>query len=389
MKYYNQDWDDLGRSIQDIVDRAVNSRDYQRLNQTIRQTVGRAVDLGGDAVRRAADNAARARSVKQNTPPPAPELPVLYADTGNRYTAGVLKIVGGSVLTGFSVVLMLALMVLEWLIFDFGFFPLAWGGIGAGGLLVFSGVRSLGKIKRFKTYCKTLGQKTHCTLEALARSVGKSVKFVRREVCRMIDEGLFLQGHLDKEETRLITSDETFRQFEHSRLQLEQRQREAAKAAARKPARDAQLQEVLDRGNAFVAQIRKCNDDIPGEEISAKIDRMESIVRRIFLRAEGHPQIVPDLKKLMDYYLPMTVKLLNAYADMDAQPVQGETIQSSKREIEGTLDTLNLAFEKLLDDLFADTAMDVSSDISVLNTMLAQEGLAEDELTRMRKQQNV
>ena len=88
----------------------------------------------------------------------------------------------------------------------------------------------------------------------------------------------------------------------------------------------------------------------------------------------------------MDYYLPMTVKLLDAYEDMDSQPVQGENIASSKREIEETIDTLNVAFEKLLDSVFEDTAMDVSSDISVLNTVLAQEGLTEDELTRMRKE---
>ena len=152
---------------------------------------------------------------------------------------------------------------------------------------------------------------------------------------------------------------------------------------------DPRVQEVLDRGNAFIAQIRACNDAIPGEEISEKISRMELIVRRIFERAEAHPEVVPDLKKLMDYYLPMTVKLLNAYADMDAQPVQGETIQASKKEIEATLDTLNLAFEKLLDDLFRDSAMDVSSDISVLNTLLAQEGLTEDGLSQVKKQQTL
>ena len=131
----------------------------------------------------------------------------------------------------------------------------------------------------------------------------------------------------------------------------------------------------MDKGNAYVKEIRRCNDEIPGEEISAKIDRMEAIVRKIFERAEAHPEVIPDLKKLMDYYLPMTVKLLNAYADMDKQPVQGETIRKSKQEIDATLDTLNAAFEKLLDDLFQDAAMDVSSDISVLNTLLAQEGL--------------
>ena len=148
------------------------------------------------------------------------------------------------------------------------------------------------------------------------------------------------------------------------------------------------MQEVLDRGNAFLQEIRRCNDAIPGEQISAKISRMELIVRRIFERAEAHPEIVPDLKKLMDYYLPMTVKLLNAYAEMDAQPVQGETIRASKKEIEETLDTLNYAFEKLLDDLFQDAAMDVSSDISVLNTLLAQEGLTDDGFSNLKKREN-
>jgi 5-bromo-4-chloroindolyl phosphate hydrolysis protein len=141
---------------------------------------------------------------------------------------------------------------------------------------------------------------------------------------------------------------------------------------------------VLDRGGQFLNQLRKCNDDIPGEEVSAKIYHMELILERIFARAKAHPEVIPDLKKLMDYYLHMTVKLLNAYADMDAQPVQGANIESAKREIEGTLDTLSRAFEKLLDELFQETALDVSSDITVLQTLLAQEGLTDDELTKLR-----
>ena len=67
---------------------------------------------------------------------------------------------------------------------------------------------------------------------------------------------------------------------------------------------------------------------------------------------------------------------------MDRQPIQGETIQASKKEIDATLDTLNLAFEKLLDSVFQDTAMDVSSDISVLQTLLAQEGLTGDDFSK-------
>ena len=108
---------------------------------------------------------------------------------------------------------------------------------------------------------------------------------------------------------------------------------------------------------------------------------MELLIGRIFDRVKQAPESVADIRRLMEYYLPTTVKLLEAYEELDAQPIQGENITSSKTEIEKTLDTLNIAFEKLLDDLFQDTAWDVSSDISVLHTMLAQEGLTEDEIS--------
>ncbi len=390
MENNNLDWDELGRNIQDIIDRAVNSSDFRKLDQTIRQVVDRTVDQGSEVVRKVVDSSA-SRQTKPQTAEKK-NLPVLYGSTGSTTTKGVLKTVGGGVLSLFSLSILFSSLAVE-VVFGGGLLSipgiLSLVGIGGGAWLICGGVDALGMAKRFRTYRRILGQKTHCSLEKLAHGVGKSVKFVRRELRQMIGQGLFLEGHLDKEGTCLITSDETYQYFEQSRLQLEERQRQEAARAEKIGAHSPQVQEVLDRGNAFIAQIRKSNDAIPGEEISAKIDHMENIVRRIFERAEQHPQIVPDLKKMMDYYLPMTVKLLNAYADMDAQPIQGETIQNSKREIEATLDTLNLAFEKLLDSVFADTALDISSDISVLNTLLAQEGLAEDDLTKMKKQQTM
>ena len=140
---------------------------------------------------------------------------------------------------------------------------------------------------------------------------------------------------------------------------------------------DPRILDIIQRGQMFIEQIRACNDAIPGEEVSSKIFRMETLTRRIFARVEEEPDTAGDIRKLMDYYLPTAIKLLEAYSDLDAQPVQGENIISSKKEIEDTLDTLNGAFEVLLDDMFQDMAWDVSSDVSVLKTMLAQEGLTE------------
>ncbi len=410
MGQYRGDLDQLGKMIEDIVDKAVSSQDYQKLNQTVRQTVDRAMDFGTETFRKVSDtvsntvsSTAAFQAAKKAKEPPKvvleqKNLPALYSN-GNKQTAfGILRIVGGSILSVFSFLGGAAAGVMG-LVMGSGFFSvpvgIALGGCGVGVWLLSGGIREVNRMGRFKAYRRALGEKTHCTLEKLARSVGKSRKFVRREVERMIHQGLFLEGHLDREETMLITSDETYQNFEESRLMLLERQKREAEEKARKEAigkqaqpvsQDAQVREVLDRGNAFIAEIRRCNDAIPGEEISGKIYRMETIVRKIFQRAEEHPEVVPDLQKLMNYYLPMTVKLLNAYADMDAQPIAGETIQASKKEIEGTLDTLNLAFEKLLDTMFKDTAMDISSDITVLQTLLAQEGLTEDDLMKMKKQ---
>ncbi len=124
-----------------------------------------------------------------------------------------------------------------------------------------------------------------------------------------------------------------------------------------------------------LAHIHACNDAIPGEEMSEKLSRLELIVSRIFAQVEQHPDLADDLHKMMSYYLPTTRKLIDAYVDLDNQPVEGSNIANTKKEIEHTLDTINQAFELLLDSLFQDKAWDISSDISVLNTMLAQEGL--------------
>ena len=164
--------------------------------------------------------------------------------------------------------------------------------------------------------------------------------------------------------------------------QAEQEQRLRAGDEEEKQKNMTEAEKVIQKGRGYLAQIRACNDAIPGEEISRKISRIEELTERIFRRVEEEPSTVGDIRRLMEYYLPTTVKLLEAYESLEGQPVEGENIRQSKQEIEKTLDTLNGAFEKLLDSLFQDVAWDVSSDISVLEAMLAQEGLAEEDFKK-------
>ena len=251
-----------------------------------------------------------------------------------------------------------------------------------------TGTKLLSRVKRFQIYIEELQGREYVNVKDLALKKKKKEKFVVKDLETMIRKGWFLQGHLDEQKACLMTSREAFEQYQELMAQArqqkarEQESKERQKADAdRRAGLDPKVQEVIEAGNAYIRKIRECNDAIPGEVVSEKMSRMELLTKRIFARVEQNPEVVTDIRRLMEYYLPTAVKLLEAYEELDAQPVQGENILSSKKEIEDTLDTLNIAFEKLLDDLFQETAWDVSSDISVLKTMLAQEGLTKNDFS--------
>lgn len=233
------------------------------------------------------------------------------------------------------------------------------------------------KIKRFRSYVKTLNGKPYGTIKDLAKGVRKPEKFVRKDLKKMIRKQMFLEGHLDKGETCLIASDEAYDQYLAAEKNAEQMKKEAAEDPRKKLSEEAK--KVIEEGDRYIEEIRRSNDAIPGVEVSNKMYHLENVIRRIFQRVEQHPELIDDLHKFMDYYLPTTMKLLKAYEELDKQDVEGENIKTAKQEIENTLDTINTAFENLLDSFYKDTAWDVSTDISVLKTMLAQEGLTGDE----------
>ena len=145
-----------------------------------------------------------------------------------------------------------------------------------------------------------------------------------------------------------------------------------------------EMREAITAGESYLKQIREANEAIPGEEISNQLYKLEDIIGRIFMELEKNPDKIGEMRKFMDYYLPTTIKLINAYREFDRYTVETDNIRNSKKEIENTIDTIIKAFYKLFDSLFDDKAMDIATDISVLNTMLAQEGLKESDFDRMK-----
>ena len=148
---------------------------------------------------------------------------------------------------------------------------------------------------------------------------------------------------------------------------------------------DPNADEFLKNGRAALEEIRKANDKIKSLEISRKIYDIEDVCKKIFAHVEKYPKKEKKLRRFMDYYLPTTLKLLNSYAEAEAQGISGENLDGTKERISGMLTKVKQAFEKQLDALFGDMSLDVAADITVMENLMASQGLLNDNINKEDK----
>lgn len=141
-----------------------------------------------------------------------------------------------------------------------------------------------------------------------------------------------------------------------------------------------ELDKMISDGQKAIAEMKRLDNNIADPTISAQIVRLQQLSEKIFAQVKQNPEKLPQIRKFMNYYLPTTLKILNAYDRMGEQGVSGENITSTMHKVESMMDTIIKAFEKQLDNLFGAEAMDISTDMVVLENMMAREGLTEDPL---------
>lgn len=254
------------------------------------------------------------------------------------------------------------------------------------------GVRNLRRASRLKALQRAVGQREAVGFDDLAARMQVSPKAALAASRTLIKGGYLPEGRIDDENTTLMVTENAYhqyRQFQQSQRQtLAEREAAEAARAAEAAARAAREQDISERltpeqrafvarGRDYVRQMDELNAAIDDAAVSERITAIQEVVGRILARAEEEPAVIAGLDRLTAYYLPTTVKLLDAYDRLEEEPIQGENISSSRSEIEHTLEVLHSAFEKLFDDTYQDLSLDVSADISVLHAMLAQEGLTE------------
>lgn len=412
----------IGDEIKDIVQNALNTKDFHQLNQDISKTVNSAINEVRDSFHmgsnvppiakppRNSNQATYNNNHYNNTYNKAKNAYNYSQNTGRgnvynqpyqsqsqyglkKYASPLLSVpvgrVSGTLQTVFGVIgtslFSIAILVLAIVAFATGIFTVMFSVIigllplWVGSLLLtVNGGKVRKRLSRFQRYMSVFRGRKYCTLEDLSVQTGFTSKYIIKDLLTMVQKGMFPQGRFDQNKTCFMLDTETYQQY----LQLEQQTKTKQSQPKAEPKEtqsstkaDPAHMKIIADGKDYIRQIRRANDLIPGEEISLKLDRLEDVTNRIFTYIEVHPEQVPEIEKFLKYYLPTVVKLLDAYIQFDQQPIQGDNITTGKKEIEKTIDTINIAFERLLDSLFEAAAMDVSTDISVLQTLLAQEGL--------------
>lgn len=258
--------------------------------------------------------------------------------------------------------------------------------------------------RRYRRIANAIGERTKVSIRELAASLDMPTANMASDLQEMIDKGVIggnayidhshMTLYLDSEEAaaedfvervvNIFVSPEDRAKTVAAAKATQARQAQAAPAEAPKPAEAPQPapkapQNGMENADfeAKLREIRQLNDAIDDAAVSEKIDRIGELTASIFRVVREKPERAEEVRRFMNYYLPTTLKLLKSYSLMEKQSYQGENIVASRKKIEDVLDTLVHAFEQQQDRLFRVEALDVESDISVLETMMTSDGLLE------------
>lgn len=250
-------------------------------------------------------------------------------------------------------------------------------------ILAFRGWKIRKRLEMFNKYSDILKGKNYSEISKLSESVSKKNKFVLKDIEKMMSLNMFKEGHISEDKSYFILGDEVYEEYLNSMKAYSERSKEEADNTVEQDKSELSL--VIENGEKYISEIESVNYSLHGNNICTKLNEMANITRNIIDNVRKNPDNLPLVKKFFNHYLPISLKLIYSYRELNTQTIEGENIRKAKNEIENSIDLINTAFRKLLDNLFEDVVLDVSSDISVLETLFTQEGLTEDDFKKKNK----
>lgn len=212
-------------------------------------------------------------------------------------------------------------------------------------------------------------------MDDLAAYIKQSSNKVIADLKYAIKRKLIPEGHFGTDQMIILMSDDTYAKYQMHQTEFDRYYRKQLEERVRMEERSENIQSILNQGNIYIQAIRDSNAIIKDKEISQKLDKMEQIITTIFHEVDINPGQAGKWGKFLSYYLPTMDKLLKAYIELGEKNVIGSNARKMRKEIEETLDTLNHAFEGILDKFYQEQELDIMSDIAAMKMMLKQDGL--------------
>ena len=248
--------------------------------------------------------------------------------------------------------------------------------IGAAAMAVVAALRKR-RERRDRKYQAIAAHRVSVSLREIARAIPTTVSEAARDIERLIAEGAFGDGaYLDMSRKVLVLdSAQAARAADvyQSTYMRADEDEEIVVEPEPKQEEKAQAPKSEDEYERKLEQIRKVNRDIADQEVSRKIYRIEAITSGIFTAVKNDPAKLAQAQTFMNYYLPTTLKLLTRYAQLEKTASPGPNVRSAMRNISEILDKLVQSFEELLDKLYQNDVIDITSEISALETMMARD----------------
>jgi len=138
---------------------------------------------------------------------------------------------------------------------------------------------------------------------------------------------------------------------------------------------DEKIDALLAEGEKAVAEMRRLHESIPDDCVKKKLDGIIPVTDSIFKKLLMEPNAYGQVKRFADFYLPTTIKLLHTYDRFGKSGGGGENISGTLEQIDKALDSILVSYKKFFDSLFANQALDIETDIEVLETILKRDGL--------------
>lgn len=235
--------------------------------------------------------------------------------------------------------------------------------------------------KRYKMYENVLRYKNFEIVDDLAEMVGVSKDITIKDLKKAVHLKLIPQGRFGNDQLFFMVTDYAFEKYAANPEIYDRYFRQLMDERSRINERPKEIEDLLRQGREHVAKICDYNDAIKDKDVSEKLDRMEKLVAAIFHEVDINPSQAGKLSMFMNYYLPTTEKLLEAYADIDEKQIKGERLKKLQMDIVQALDSINDAFDILLERFYEEQEIDIASDISVMERVMKQRGDVKEQIT--------